>query len=264
MIYDLPIINALLKSLSNIASEPVFILCLFIVIPITLIISLIVSITIFRSLNRLEKKTKKMREIHSFIQRGASIYLKDQAKMLLLVLGILLVPVGITGIKYSHNPFFGFFITAIVFLIGSISSLIAGFIGMKAATKANILVAEASMDNPNKGFRIAYNGGMITGILNISMFVFGIWVLLLLTNMNVYLMVGYNFGASVAALLAQVGGGIYTKSADMGADLVGKYEMNIAEDDPRNPAVIADLVGMPSGECFSGSHYFYSWEIQLL
>ncbi|MBD3194273.1 MAG: hypothetical protein GF317_04405, partial [Candidatus Lokiarchaeota archaeon] len=99
------------------------------------------------------------------------------------------------------------------------------------------------------GFRLAYFGGMITGILNISMFVFGIWLILIITNGNAYLMVGYNFGASVAALLAQVGGGIYTKSADMGADLVGKYEMDIREDDPRNPAIIADLVGDNVGDC---------------
>jgi K(+)-stimulated pyrophosphate-energized sodium pump len=249
MIHDLPIISALLNRLSNIASEPVFFICLFIIIPISLIVSLIVSIRIFRKLNKLEKKTKKMREIHSYIERGASIYLKDQAKTLGIVLLILIIPVGFTGIKYSKNPFLGFFITALVFLIGSISSLIAGWIGMKAATKANILVAEASMDDPNEGFKIAYSGGMITGILNISMFVLGIWLIILITNMNVYLMVGYNFGASVAALLAQVGGGIYTKSADMGADLVGKYEMNIAEDDPRNPAVIADLVGDNVGDC---------------
>jgi len=96
---------------------------------------------------------------------------------------------------------------------------------------------------------LAYNGGMITGILNISMFVLGIWLIMLFTNMNIYLMIGYDFGASVSALLAQVGGGIYTKSADMGADLVGKYEMNISEDDPRNPAVIADLVGDNVGDC---------------
>ena len=120
---------------------------------------------------------------------------------------------------------------------------------MIAATKTNILVVEASIDDPNEGFKLAYYGGMITGILNISMFVLGIWLLLILTNNNIYLMISYDFGASVAVLLAQVGGGIFTKSADMGADLVGKYEMNIKEDDPSNPAVIADLVGDNVGDC---------------
>ncbi|TFG08257.1 MAG: sodium-translocating pyrophosphatase, partial [Promethearchaeota archaeon] len=215
----------------------------------SLICSFICLLVIFRKINSLEKKTKRMREISSIIQKGASVYLRQQSKMLLLVIAILFIPVGLTGIEFLENGLLGFFIVGIIFVLGAISSLIAGYIGMLAATKANILVIEASLDDPNEGFKLAYYGGMITGILNISMFVLGIWLLLLLTNNNIYLMISYDFGASVAALLAQVGGGIFTKSADMGADLVGKYEMSIREDDPSNPAVIADLVGDNVGDC---------------
>jgi len=190
-----------------------------------------------------------MREISQYIQSGATIYLKQQAKTLLIVLAILFIPVGFTGMEYVEESFLGFLITSIIFLIGSISSLMAGYVGMKSATKANVLVVEASIKDPNDGFKLAYYGGMITGILNISSFVLGIWLILLLTEGNIYLMISFDFGASVSALLAQVGGGIYTKSADMGADLVGKYEMNISEDDVRNPAIIADLVGDNVGDC---------------
>ncbi|MBD3255270.1 MAG: sodium-translocating pyrophosphatase [Candidatus Lokiarchaeota archaeon] len=249
MLHDLPVIVRFREELFNFASNPVFFISLFVLIPFSLISSFIVLILVFRKLNSLEEKSKKMREIASYIQHGAKVYLKDQAQMLSIILAILFVPVGLTGIEFLDNPFVGFLITGLIFLLGSLSSLLAGYIGMRAATKANILVIEASIDDPNESFRLAYFGGMITGILNISLFVLGIWLILILTSGNIYLMTGFSFGASVSSLLSQVGGGIYTKSADMGADLVGKYEHNIKEDDPRNPAIIADLVGDNVGDC---------------
>lgn len=249
MLLELPVIRELRETLLEFEAHPVFFLCLYILIPLTLICSCICLVFIYRKIKLMEKKTVKMREINLYIQKGASVYLHQQSKMLLLVVAILFIPVGLTGIEFLENELLGFFIVGIIFVLGAISSLIAGYIGMLAATKANILVIEASMEDPNEGFKLAYYGGMITGILNISMFVLGIWLLIILTNNNIYLMISYDFGASVAALLAQVGGGIFTKSADMGADLVGKYEMNIKEDDPSNPAVIADLVGDNVGDC---------------
>ncbi len=249
MLSTLRIISEFRKILGDIGAYPIFFFCLYIIIPIILIASIVCLILIYRKINSLEKKTVKMREISNYIRDGAKIYLKDQAKSLFVILGILFIPVGLTGIEFLDNPFLGIILTGIIFLIGSLSSLFAGYIGMIAATKTNILVVEASIDDPNEGFRLSYYGGMITGILNISMFVLGIWLILMVTNGNIYLMISYDFGASVSALLAQVGGGIYTKSADMGADLVGKYEMDIKEDDPRNPAIIADLVGDNVGDC---------------
>ncbi|MHA1343846.1 MAG: sodium-translocating pyrophosphatase, partial [Promethearchaeota archaeon] len=249
MLLQLPIITELQESISDFGAFPKFYLCLFVIIPLSLVFSFICLILIFRKINSLEKKTVKMREFNELIQEGAQVYLKDQTRMLLLILALLFVPVGLTGVKFLQNPFLGFFITGTIFLLGSFSSLFAGYIGMKTATKANILVVEASIDDPNEGFKLAYYGGMITGILNISLFVLGIWLIIILTNVNIYLITGFSFGASVSSLLAQVGGGIFTKSADMGADLVGKYEMSIGEDDPRNPAIIADLVGDNVGDC---------------
>jgi K(+)-stimulated pyrophosphate-energized sodium pump len=249
MLFELPVILKLRETLSDFGANPIFYFCLFVIIPFCLITSFIGLLLIFRKINSLEAKTKKMREISSYINKGANVYLKKQAKMLFIVLGILFIPVGLTGIEFIKNPFLGFLITIITFFIGSLSSLLAGYIGMRAATKTNILVVEASIEDPNEGFKLAYYGGMITGILNISMIVLGLWLILILTNANIYLMVSFDFGASVTALLAQVGGGIYTKSADMGADLVGKYEMSIKEDDPSNPAIIADLVGDNVGDC---------------
>ncbi|MBD3197614.1 MAG: hypothetical protein GF317_21345, partial [Candidatus Lokiarchaeota archaeon] len=201
MIFDLPIISKLREVLTNLASFPAFFFSVYILIPITLIVSVLCLIFIFRKINSLEEKTVKMREINSDIVDGAKVYLRDQAKTLLTVLAILFIPVGFTGIDYLGTDLLsrtiGFLLTSLIFLLGSLSSLVAGYIGMKAATKTNILVVEASFDDPNQGFRLAYFGGMITGILNISMFVFGIWLILIITNGNAYLMVGYNFGASV-------------------------------------------------------------------
>ena len=190
-----------------------------------------------------------MGEIHDYIQKGATIYLTHQARTLFIVLFVLLIPVGLTGIAYVDESFIGFLICGLIFFLGAISSLFAGYVGMKSSTKSNILVVTASITDPQEGFKIAYYGGMITGIINISLLIFALWAILLLTNGNIYLMISYNFGTSVTSLLAQVGGGIFTKSADIGADLVGKYEMGINEDDVRNPAIIADLVGDNVGDC---------------
>jgi len=249
MLFELPAIVDLRKILENFSDNIIFFIALYVIIPATLIISFACVIFIIRRLNSLEEKNIRMRELNKEITKGAKIYLKDQAKYLFIILGILFIPVGFTGIQYLGIPLLAVILTALIFLLGGLSSLLAGYIGMISATKTNILVVEASITDPNEGFKLSYFGGMITGILNISMFVFGIWLIFILTQGNIYLLVGYDFGASVAALLAQVGGGIYTKSADMGADLVGKYELNIKEDDPRNPAIIADLVGDNVGDC---------------
>ncbi len=249
MFFELPIIESLQKVLSNYGNNFAFFFCLYVLIPFSLISSVICLILIFRKINSFESKIKRMTEISSYIQRGAIVYIKQQARVLFILIAIFFIPVCFTGIMYEDNPFLGFFLTGLIFLIGSISSLFAGYIGMKTATRTNILVVEASIKDPNEGFKLAYYGGMITGLLNICLLVFGLWLLFILTLGNIYLMISFGFGVSLAALLAQVGGGIYTKSADIGADLVGKYELSIKEDDPSNPAVIADLIGDNVGDC---------------
>lgn len=249
MLFELPSIINLRNVLENFSENIVFFITLFVIIPIMLIVSFVCVIFILRKINSYERKTVRMRQLNAEITKGAKIYIKDQTKILIIILGVLFVPVGFTGIQYLDIPILALLATALIFFLGGVSSLFAGYIGMISATKTNILVVESSFDNPKLGFKLAYYGGMITGLLNISMFILGIWFIFIITGGNIYLLIGYDFGASVAALLAQVGGGIYTKSADMGADLVGKYEMNIKEDDPRNPAIIADLVGDNVGDC---------------
>lgn len=247
MLLELPVIIGFRETISDFEAHPSFFLCLYILIPFSLICSLICLIIIFRKIKSLEKKTVRMREINRYIQRGASVYLHQQSKMLLLVVAILFVPVGLTGIQFLENGLLGFFIVGIIFVLGAVSSLTAGYIGMLAATKANILVIEASMDDPNEGFKLAYYGGMITGILNISMFVLGIWLLLILTNNNIYLMISYDFGASVAALLAVFGlfmsiGGASFDNAKKGIEaglFGGKGSF------AHKAAIIGDTVGDP-------------------
>ena len=249
MLFNLPSIQALRQTLATFGDNLGFLICFFILIPIAMICCFLALGLIFRKLNNFEEKTEHMRGLSTFIRRGARIYLHKQGKMLLIILAILFIPVGLTGLEFLDIPLASLLITGLVFLIGALSSMIAGYIGMMSATKANILVLEATIDDPNEGFKLAYYGGMVTGILNISLFVVGIWLIFIFTNGNIYLIVGYSFGASIMSLLAQVGGGIYTKTADIGADLVGKYQYNIKEDDPRNPGVIADLVGDNVGDC---------------
>merc|ERR1719183_150636 len=155
------------------------------------------------------------------------------------------------------------FITSISFLIGSISSAIAGYAGIWVSVRANLRVAAASKRCYNDAMQICFRGGAFAAIINVALAIFGISSLFLCFELYFYLsgaqnppieeipvlLVGFGFGASFVAMFAQLGGGIYTKAADVGADLIGKVEVGIPEDDPRNPAVVADLVGDNVGDC---------------
>lgn len=226
-----------------------FFLSFYVIIPISMAVAFGSVVLIFRKINKATTGLPKMEEIHKAIKDGAKTYLKHQMRYLFIALAILFVPVGLTGINLFPVPIVGFFLLGAIFIVGSMSSMAAGYIGMDAATRANVRVVMAVKDDPNEGFKLAYYAGMITGLLNIVNFIIGIWLILVVSEMNVYILISYNFGASVSALFAQVGGGIFTKSADIGADLVGKIEAGIPEDDARNPAVIADNVGDNVGDC---------------
>jgi len=155
------------------------------------------------------------------------------------------------------------FITSVSFLLGSVCSAIAGYAGIWVSVRANLRVAAASRKCYNDAIQICFRGGAFSAIMNVSLAIFGISSLFLLFELYFYtqgavdppieeipiLLVGFGFGASFVAMFAQLGGGIYTKAADVGADLIGKVEVGIPEDDPRNPAVIADLVGDNVGDC---------------
>lgn len=198
--------------------------------------------------------TDKMREVASAIKEGANAFIKRQYKTigwisLLLALALFLV------YTFTGDSELGWQ-TAFAFILGALSSAIAGIVGMKMSTTANLRSAAASKSGFNSAMQVAFRGGAITGIIVVALSLFGISGLFLFYKFLGYdvvkiptLIVGYGFGASLVALFAQLGGGIYTKAADVGADLVGKVEQGIPEDDPRNPAVIADLVGDNVGDC---------------
>ncbi|OGZ28215.1 MAG: sodium-translocating pyrophosphatase [Candidatus Niyogibacteria bacterium RIFCSPLOWO2_01_FULL_45_48] len=204
--------------------------------------------------NKQSTGTAKMQEVALAIKEGANAFVKRQYKTIgwiSLALAMALFAVY----AFTGNTALGLQ-TAIAFILGAISSAVAGIVGMKMSTTANLRSAAASKKGFNSALQVAFRGGAITGIIVVALSLFGIAGLFLVYKYLGYevikiptLIVGYGFGASLVALFAQLGGGIYTKAADVGADLVGKVEQGIPEDDPRNPAVIADLVGDNVGDC---------------
>ena len=210
--------------------------------------------------------TEKMREISDAIREGAEAFMARQFKTIIyLAVGFAVVLfVGYAFVR-GHQAFdpissgvgLAFWIT-LSFVLGALCSLIAGYIGMWISIRANIRTAAGTIKSVNDGLQVALRGGAVSGLLVVAMSLLGVgglYTLVRVFNTGVeprhvpLLIVGYGFGASFVALFAQLGGGIYTKAADVGADLVGKVEAGIPEDDPRNPAVIADLVGDNVGDC---------------
>ena len=180
-----------------------------------------------------------MKEIAAFIHEGARAFLTAEYKILIVFVAVLFILIGV-GI--------GNWVTAVCFLVGALFSTVAGYIGMNVATKANVRTAAAAKDSGmNKALSIAFSGGAVMGMAVVGFGLFGAGVIYALTK-NPDVLSGFSLGASSIALFARVGGGIYTKAADVGADLVGKVEAGIPEDDPRNPAVIADNVGDNVGD----------------
>jgi K(+)-stimulated pyrophosphate-energized sodium pump len=212
-----------------------------------------------------------MQKISDAIQQGAEAYLARQYKtiaVLALVVAILLaVGYGVLRTSIPTDPVSSSTLLALYitlsFLLGALSSGIAGYMGMWISIRANIRVASAATTSLNGALQTALRSGAVSGLFTVAMSLAGVGGLFAVINNFVppglapeiwaqripYLIVGYGFGASFVALFAQLGGGIYTKAADVGADLVGKVEAGIPEDDPRNPAVIADLVGDNVGDC---------------
>ncbi len=198
--------------------------------------------------------TEKMQEIFEIIKEGANAFLKRQYKTIgIIAIALALILFVVYG--FTGNWLYGFQVSA-AFIFGAACSLIAGFIGMWISVRSNVRTASAAQTSFSKALTIALRGGAVSGITIVAMSLLGISVLYLIYSFFGYeivkipsLIVGFGFGASLVALFAQLGGGIYTKAADVGADLVGKIEAGIPEDDPRNPAVIADLVGDNVGDC---------------
>lgn len=183
--------------------------------------------------------TDRMKEISSAISDGARAFLFAEYRILAIFVAVLFIAIG-----FGLNSW----ITAVCFLCGAAFSILAGYIGMNVATKANVRTANAArLSGMNKALSIAFSGGSVMGMCVVGLGLLGASVLYMIFN-NLNVLFGFSLGASSIALFARVGGGIYTKAADVGADLVGKVEAGIPEDDPRNPAVIADNVGDNVGD----------------
>jgi len=218
------------------------------------ILALVFAAWLARNVLSQDTGTPKMRETAEAIRVGANAFLRRQY----LTIGIMSIVLAaiIWGVySWIGRPVEGQ-ITSIAFLFGAFCSALSGFIGMWVAVRANVRTAAGAQKSLNKALQIALRGGAVSGIVIVALSLLGVALMYYILGIQghdakeiPFLIVGYGFGASFVALFAQLGGGIYTKAADVGADLVGKVEKNIPEDDPRNPAVIADLVGDNVGDC---------------
>ena len=201
--------------------------------------ALLFALALAVMVRRQEMGNERMREIAGAIKEGARAFLGAEYRMLAVFVAVLFLLIGV-GI--------GNWITALCFLVGAAFSALAGYFGMQVATDANVRTANGAMTGGmGKALGIAYKGGAVMGLCVVGLGLLGAGSIYLITG-NVDVLTGYSLGASSIALFARVGGGIYTKAADVGADLVGKVEAGIPEDDPRNPAVIADNVGDNVGD----------------
>ncbi|MCX7761323.1 MAG: sodium-translocating pyrophosphatase [Candidatus Kryptonium sp.] len=210
---------------------------LAIFVPVVGFLGVLYALYLFFYIKRQPAGNQTMQDIAELIQKGASAFLKREYSTLAIFILIMFVILWAV-IKVE---------TAIAFVSGAICSMLAGFIGMTAATRANVRTAQAATQGQNKALVVSFTGGAVMGLTVASIGLLGLGIFYLLYK-DPTIISGFGMGASSIALFARVGGGIYTKSADVGADLVGKVEVGIPEDDPRNPAVIADNVGDNVGD----------------
>ena len=209
-----------------------------IIAPIVGIIALIFAFIKANSIDKVNPGNDRMKEIASYIEEGAMAFLQREYRALSIFVIVLFIVLTV-AINWQ---------TAVSFLLGALFSAIAGYAGMKVATKANVRTANAAKEKGmNKALTVAFSGGSVMGMAVVGLGVLGVSILYILFD-EPSIITGFGLGASSIALFARVGGGIYTKAADVGADLVGKVEAGIPEDDPRNPAVIADNVGDNVGD----------------
>jgi K(+)-stimulated pyrophosphate-energized sodium pump len=233
------------------------------VIPIAAVVGIVFALFLARDVLGRDRGTPEMQAIASTIFEGAMAFLRRQYTTIAILALVTSVLVGIlialipsstegTGVDAMTLGI----LTAVSFLLGAAASGLSGFIGMYVAVQANLRTAAAARRSLGEALTVALRGGAVSGFLVVSLSLMGVWLIYSAysaisgdISRAPFLIVGFGFGASFVALFAQLGGGIYTKAADVGADLVGKVEAGIPEDDPRNPAVIADLVGDNVGDC---------------
>ena len=233
---------------------------------VALIYALILTVSVMKE----GTGTDKMREIAKAIQDGAKAYLNRQFMtvgvfiILIFLLLAFLMPAG----DYNNGV-----VMAVGFLVGSIFSGLAGYIGMNVSVRANIRTANAARTSLKKALDVSFRGGAVTGMAVVGLSLLGVAgfyytftaILHIPADTSANLLIGFGFGASLISLFARIGGGIFTKAADVGADIVGKIEAGIPEDDPRNPAVIADNVGDNVGDCAGmGADLFETYAVTLI
>src|SRR3989338_6289107 len=240
-------------------------------------ISLLYAWWLWRNVMKKDKGTAKMQEVWNAIRVGSDAYLSRQLRTILPLIGILAVglffSVYIVPPSLEAAELFGDNAQIIVaigrtiaFIIGAAFSLIVGQYGMRMAVQANVRVAAASRRSLNEALSIAYYAGTITGMLTDGLGLLGGTVIFIIFGKAAPdALLGFGFGGTLLALFMRVGGGIFTKAADIGADLVGKVEKDIPEDDPRNAAVVADLVGDNVGDCADmAADIFESYEVTIV
>ena len=210
-----------------------------ILVPLVAVVALLFAVINALTVKKQNEGTDRMSEIAAAIREGANAFLVSEYKVLVIFIAVLFLILGFA----LHN-----WVEAVCFLFGAGFSILAGFCGMRVATLANVRTANAAKESGMaKALNVAYRGGAVMGFAVVGLGLLGVSVIYAFTG-DTEILFGYSLGASTVALFARVGGGIYTKAADVGADLVGKVENNIPEDDPRNPATIADNVGDNVGD----------------
>ncbi|MBW6480447.1 MAG: sodium-translocating pyrophosphatase [Bacteroidales bacterium] len=247
---------------------------IFWLVPLSAAMALLFAYGFFRQMMKHDEGTDMMKKIAEHVRKGASAYLRQQYKVVIVVFLIITVIFSILAYGLGvQNPWVPF-----AFISGGFFSGLAGFFGMKAATYASARVANACRNSLNQGLRLAFRSGAVMGLVVVGLVLVDISVWFLILNHFIpetadgwklmtitAVMLTFGMGASTQALFARVGGGIYTKAADVGADLVGKVEAGIPEDDPRNPATIADNVGDNVGDVAGmGADLFESFAASIL
>jgi K(+)-stimulated pyrophosphate-energized sodium pump len=237
--------------------------------PLSAVISMIVGLYFYVYVNKQDSGTERMKEISNAIRQGAAAFIRREYTTLAMFVIVVAVLIGIflpQPIWQSQNLSQNLQLP-MAYLFGSFCSALAGYLGMNVATKANAKVANAAKGGLNKAFPVGFRGGAVMGLLVVGVGLLGLSTVYYLTGMEETLpgILAFSFGASALSLFAKAGGGIYTKTADISADLVGKVELGIPEDDPRNPAVIADNVGDNVGDVAGmGADLFDSYIASLV
>jgi len=221
----------------------------WLIAPISALASILAGLWLYRYIDKQDSGTTKMQEISNAIKEGANAFLKREYIILTVFVLIVATLIGVLlpkPIWTSETPLRNLSLS-LAYMFGAFCSALAGYFGMDVATRANVKAANAAREGLNKAFPIGFRGGAVMGLSVVGFSLMGISIVYAITR-DPNIVLGFSFGASALALFAKAGGGIYTKTADISADLVGKVELSIPEDDPRNPAVIADNVGDNVGD----------------